>query len=55
LIPYHEVLFAIEEHRKSSTQKELHEGINVSPCAKCLQKCFATEQMGDKLKYEAGA
>lgn len=53
LIPYHEVLFAIEEHRKKSTPAELHEGINVSPCAKCLQQCFAREQMGSKLKYVA--
>ena len=53
LIPYHEVLFAIEEHRKSATQKELHEGINAAPCAKCCQECFASGQMKGKLKYEA--
>ena len=53
LIPYHEVLYAIEEHRKNATQKELHEGINVAPCAKRCQECFASVQMGDKLKYEA--
>ncbi len=53
LIPYHEVLFAIEEHRRKSTPVELHEGINVTPCAKCLQQCFASEQMGSKLKYVA--
>ncbi len=53
LIPYHEVLFAIEEHRKKSTAVELHEGINITPCAKCLQKCFAAEQMSGRLKYEA--
>lgn len=53
LIPYHEVLYAIEEHRKNATPKELHEGINIAPCAKRCQECFASGQMGGKLKYEA--
>ncbi|MBR6452731.1 MAG: L-serine ammonia-lyase, iron-sulfur-dependent, subunit alpha [Lachnospiraceae bacterium] len=53
LIPYHEVLFAIEEHRKHSTRTQLHEGINASPCAKCIQQCFAKEQMGDRLSWHA--
>ena len=53
LIPYHEVLFAIEENRKRSTQSLLHDGINLAPCAMNCQECFQSELMADKLKYEA--
>lgn len=53
LIPYHEVLFAIEENRKRSTNALLHDGINLAPCAMRCQECFQSELMADKLKYEA--
>ena len=53
LIPYHEVLFAIEENRKRSTAAILHDGINLAPCAMNCQQCFQSELMADKLKYEA--
>ncbi len=55
LIPYHEVLFAIEENRKNSSESMLHCGINAAPCAKQCQACFQSEQMADKLMYEADA
>ena len=53
LIPYHEVLFAIEENRKRSTRALLHDGINLAPCAQDCQKCFQAEQMKGKLRYTA--
>lgn len=53
LIPYHEVLYAIEKNRLASTQQQLHDGINVAPCAKRCQECFQCDIMADKLKYEA--
>lgn len=53
LIPYHEVLYAIEENRKRSTPGLLHDGINAAPCAKRCQECFQGDLMAGKLKYEA--
>ncbi|MCD8327117.1 MAG: L-serine ammonia-lyase, iron-sulfur-dependent, subunit alpha [Lachnospiraceae bacterium] len=53
LIPYHEVLFAIEQQRISSTQELLHRGINAAPCAQRCQECFQSECMADRLRYEA--
>ena len=53
LIPYHEVLYAIEQNRKNSSESILHCGINAAPCAKRCQACFQNELMADKLNYEA--
>lgn len=53
LIPYHEVLYAIEQNRQSCSAELLHRGINAAPCAVRCQQCFQKELMADKLKYEA--
>ncbi len=53
LIPYHEVLFAIEENRKRSTGALLHDGINLAPCAQHCRECFQCDLMSDKLRYDA--
>jgi L-serine dehydratase len=53
LIPYHEVLYAIERNRKISTQEILHNGINAAPAAVRCQQCFQCEQMCDRIRFEA--
>lgn len=53
ILPYHEVLFAIERHRKIASQACLHDGVNVCPAACRCQAFLQGELMADKLEYEA--
>jgi L-serine dehydratase len=56
LVPYHEVLGAIEKNFRSSKPGELCGplcGINCTPTAECRKAFLQNEVMGDKIKFEA--
>jgi L-serine dehydratase len=57
LVPYHEVLDAMEENYRKTPGDRLHGplcGINCSPAARRCCQSLQTDLMGDKLRYEAG-
>ena len=53
IIPYHEMLAAIQHHKQIASRECLHGGVNVCPAACWCADFLAGELMADKLKYEA--
>jgi L-serine dehydratase len=55
LIPYHEMLYAIEQNRRQYPQAVCGAdcGVNCTPTAGRCQKFLSGDVMGDKISYEA--
>ena len=53
IIPYHEMLHAIDRHKAISSPECLHGGVNVCSAACRCAEFLSGELMADKLKYEA--
>ena len=53
IIPYHEMLYAIDRHKAISSPECLHGGVNACPAACRCAEFLSGELMADKLKYEA--
>ncbi len=54
LVPYHEVLLAIERHRKSVPSCALHDGVTVCPASQECARFLRDTLMAGKYQYDAG-